>query len=257
VIVETAVEATGAVGGMVVGESGELVQTGYPDKGQERLELPLRAGRISYGSLVLFGDGFEDDDRMTAASLAAQAVVALDNVRLHRIVERQARVDDLTGLANRRQCEDQLATELARTERFGGPLSVVISDLDNFKDVNDRFGHPAGDVVLREFADTLVHGIRDVDLAARWGGEEFVLLLPGTDVLGGANLADRVRTALSERSFRGRDGRVLNVTCSFGVAQHRVGDDERELFAAADRALYRAKREGKNRVEFDAPVRTF
>ncbi|MDX6471992.1 MAG: hypothetical protein QOK22_808, partial [Gaiellaceae bacterium] len=98
---------------------------------------------------------------------------------------------------------------------------------------------------------------RDSDLAGRWGGEEFLLLLPGADAVGGAQLADRVRASLAERSFLGHEGAVVSVTCSFGVAQHQAGGDERELFAAADRALYRAKREGKNRVELDAPVRSF
>ena len=248
VIVETAVEATGAAGGMLVGEAGDLVQCGSPQKGRERLEVPLRAGRISYGALVLFGDSFDEDDRMTAASLAAQAVVALDNARLHRIVERQARVDDLTGLANRRQCEDQLATELARLERFGGVLSVVIADLDNFKDVNDRFGHPAGDVVLREFAQTLGEGIRDVDLAARWGGEEFVLVLPGTDLSGAVHVAERVRAALADRIIIASDGQPMAVTASFGVAGFPETATAEGLLAAADGALYDAKRGGKNRV---------
>jgi len=123
--------------------------------------------------------------------------------------------------------------------------------------VNDIHGHPVGDDVLREFASVLRSTVRDSDLAGRWGGEEFLLLLPGADADGGAQLADRIRTVLPERSFLGRDGEVVSVTCSFGVAQHEVGGDERALFAAADRALYRAKRDGKNRVELDAPVRSF
>jgi len=248
VIVETAVEATHAAGGVLVGEAGDLVQTGNPDKGVERIEVPLHAGRISFGSLILFGDDFEDDDKMTAASLAAQAVVALDNARLHRIVERQARVDGLTGLANRRQCEDQLETELARVERFGGPLAVVLADLDNFKDVNDQFGHATGDIVLREFAHTLEAGIRDVDLAGRWGGEEFVLVLPGTDLAGAARVADRIRTARAERVVLSPDGQPIRVTASFGVAAFPDVQTVDGLLAAADSALYQAKGAGKNRV---------
>src|SRR5262249_56824116 len=146
-IVETAVEATHATGGVLMGEAGELVKTGSTE-GSERIEVPLQAGRVSFGSLMLFGDGFEEDDKMTAASLAAQAVVALQNARLHRMVERQARVDGLTGLANRRHCEDQLAAELARLERFGGRLALVLAGLDTFKDVTDRFGPPTGQVTL-------------------------------------------------------------------------------------------------------------
>jgi two-component system, cell cycle response regulator len=248
VIVQTAVEATGAAGGVLVGENGDLVRTGYPDKGSDRIELPLSAGRISFGSLMLFGDAFSEDERMTAASLAAQAVVALDNARLHRIVEKQARIDGLTALANRRHFEDQLAAEIARVERFGGPLAVVIADLDDFKDVNDRFGHPAGDLVLREFARTLEEGIRDVDLAARWGGEEFVLLLPGTDLEGGARVAERIRRAVASRTVLSAEGERISVTASFGVAAFPGASSAQGLMAAADGALYDAKRAGKDRV---------
>ncbi|TMK69542.1 MAG: diguanylate cyclase [Actinobacteria bacterium] len=246
-IVETAVEATHATGGALMGEAGDLVRIGSQE-GSERIEVPLHAGRISFGSLMLFGDGFEEDDRMTAASLAAQAVVALENARLHRIVERQARVDGLTGLANRRHCEDQLATELARVERFGGPLALVLADLDNFKDVNDRFGHGTGDVVLREFAQTLEAGIRDVDLAGRWGGEEFVLILPGTDLSGAARVAERIRAGRADRVVLTAEGEPIRVTASFGVAVFPDAATAEELLAAADGALYQAKRGGKNRV---------
>jgi diguanylate cyclase (GGDEF)-like protein len=247
-VVETAVEATGASGGVLLGESGDVVQSGKPDKGRDRIEVPLRAGRVDFGSLILFGDDFDDDARMNASSLAAQAVIALDNARLHRIVERQARIDGLTSLANRRACEDHLAAELARVERFGGPLAVVIADLDDFKEINDKFGHPAGDVVLREFAHTLQEGIRDVDLASRWGGEEFVLILPGTDISGAVSVADRIRTALANRLMLSAEGEPIGVTASFGVAGFPEASSAQALLAAADGALYEAKRGGKNRV---------
>jgi diguanylate cyclase (GGDEF)-like protein len=257
VIVETAVEATGAKGARLVADDGRVVESGEPDAEGERLVLPLNAGRSTFGSLELVGEQFDDEQTMTASSLASHAAIALENARLHRIVKRQALVDGLTGIANRRQCEDSLTAEIARAERLGTPLTLVLADLDDFKAVNDVHGHPVGDDVLREFASVLRATVRDSDLAGRWGGEEFLLLLPGADAAGGVQLADRIRATLAERSFLGRDGEVASVTCSFGVAQHQAGGDERELFAAADRALYRAKRDGKNRVELDAAVRSF
>jgi diguanylate cyclase (GGDEF)-like protein len=248
-IVEAAVEATSAKGGVIISSSGELIQTGTPGQGTDKIEVPLSAGEVTFGSLLLFGDHFEDEDRMTAVSLASHAVVALDNARLHRIVERQALVDGLTGLANRRQCEDTLASELARLERFGGPLALVVADLDWFKDVNDRYGHPSGDAVLREFAQLLRETVRDVDLAGRWGGEEFLLILPGTDLAGGARVAERVRVALAGRIVLSADGSPIPVTASLGVAATPPASTAAELFSAADAALYEAKRNGKNRVE--------
>jgi diguanylate cyclase (GGDEF)-like protein len=248
-VVEAAIEATSAAGGVLVGTSGSLVTAGYPDKGSERLEVPLLAGSINFGSLILFGDDFSEEDRMTAISLASHAVVALDNARLHRIVERQALIDGLTGLANRRQCEETLADELARVERFGGSLAVVVADLDWFKDVNDRHGHPAGDSVLSEFAALLEETVRDVDLAGRWGGEEFVLILPGTDLAGGAQVAERIRLALASRIVLAVDRTPITLTASFGVAAIPPVKTASELFAAADDAMYQAKRAGKNRVQ--------
>jgi diguanylate cyclase (GGDEF)-like protein len=248
-VVEAAIEATSAAGGVIVGTSGSLVTAGYPDKGSERLEVPLLAGSINFGSLILFGDEFSEEDRITAISLASHAVVALDNARLHRIVERQALIDGLTGLANRRQCEETLADELARVERFGGSLAVVVADLDWFKDVNDHHGHPAGDSVLSEFAAVLQETVRDVDLAGRWGGEEFVLILPGTDLAGGAQVAERIRVALAGRVVLAVDRTPITVTASFGVAAIPPDKTASELFAAADAAMYQAKRAGKNRVE--------
>ena len=256
VIVEGAVEATGATGASIEA-GGSLVQIGEPHRGGERLELPISAGRESFGVLVLVGDVFTPEQRMTASSLASHAAIALENARLHRIVERQALVDGLTGIANRRQCEEALTAEIARADRLGTPLTLVLADLDDFKLINDDHGHATGDDVLREFAAVLRATVRDSDLAGRWGGEEFMLLLPGADAVGGAQLADRVRSSLAERSFSGVEGAVVSVTSSFGVAQHTPGTDDRDLFAAADRALYRAKREGKNRVELDTPIRSF
>lgn len=246
-VVATAVEETGATGGMVVRPDDEVGRVGYPERGAERIEFPLRAGEVDFGSLVLTGDSFDAEHIETAAALAAQATIALENARLHGIVERQALLDGLTGLANRRSADETLRLEVARARRFGDKVCLVIADLDDFKNVNDTFGHPVGDDALRMFAATLAATVREMDVAARWGGEEFALVLPGTDAEGGARLAERARVALEDRGLR-VDGRAVPLTASFGVAALPPSVDVDELVSAADAALYEAKRTGKNRV---------
>ena len=246
IVLDALLEATGATGGLVIVDGGISAQAGVIT-GDERIEVPLRAGRMNYGRVVLTGTSFTDEDRMTAVSLAAHAVVALDNAHLHRIVEQQALIDGLTGLSNRRAGEKGLEKELARAQRFGGGLALVLCDLDNFKAVNDRYGHLTGDDVLRELGAVLGETVRTVDVAARWGGEEFALVLPGTDADGGAQLAERAREALEARTLLSPNGEPLRVTASFGVAAYPEHGEN--LVAAADAALYRAKRSGKNRVE--------
>ncbi|MDX6453684.1 MAG: hypothetical protein QOH16_3733 [Gaiellaceae bacterium] len=252
VVVESAVEATGAAGGVVLGPHGELARAGDPDAGSERLAFPLRVGSSDFGSLVLTSDTFEADHVETAASLAAQVVVALENARLHRMVERQAMVDSLTGLANRRSLEESLRSELARAARFGDSVCVVLADLDDFKQVNDHHGHAAGDEVLKAFAGALRKTVRESDVAGRWGGEEFALVLPGTDAAGGARLAERARIAIEGRRVKMPNGDFCNVTASFGVASFPESHELGEILAAADSALYAAKGEGKNRVVVSA-----
>jgi diguanylate cyclase (GGDEF)-like protein len=247
IIAEAAAEATSARGSRIVLLDGSVVTRGDADGDGERLILPLAASGEHFGTLELFGDSFGKEERMNAASLAAHAVVALENARLHGMVERQALVDGLTGLANRRAASDAVHAEAVRAERLETPLSVVLADLDGFKDVNDEHGHAVGDAVLRVFAEVLRETLRESDLAGRWGGEEFLLLLPGADEEGAAQLAERVRVELAERSIPGVPG--LSVTASFGVAQYAGEPNTEQLVAAADAALYRAKRAGKDRVE--------
>jgi diguanylate cyclase (GGDEF)-like protein len=247
-IVETAVESTGAKGGLLIDETGEIFRMGDPISGRETIEFPLTAGREKCGNLILFGTEFSEDARETASWLVGHAVIALENARLHRTVQRQALVDSLTGLANRRLCEAALEKEMARAQRFSEPLALILADLDDFKTVNDAYGHPAGDEVLREFARTLQDCIREIDLAGRWGGEEFVVILPGTDLAGGAKLAERIRAELATRVALSPAGERLITTASLGVADYDGDGTPADLLGAADAALYAAKRAGKNRI---------
>jgi diguanylate cyclase (GGDEF)-like protein len=247
IVAVAAAEATAARGSRIVSADGSVVASGDADGGGVRLILPLTASGERFGTLELVGDSFTKEQRMNAASLAAHAVVALENARLHGMVERQALVDGLTGLANRRAAADALHAEAARAQRLQTPLSVVLADLDGFKDVNDEYGHAVGDEVLRAFADVLRQTVRESDIAGRWGGEEFLLLLPGADEEGAVQLAERIRIGLAERPIPGAPR--LRVTASFGVAEYTGEKNSEDLVVAADGALYRAKRRGKDRVE--------
>jgi diguanylate cyclase (GGDEF)-like protein len=249
VIVESAVEATGARGGRLIVDGTEQARAGDPDGGGPPLVIPL--GLDDEQTMLLLapeGRDFSDASRELALWLGSQAAIALENVRLHRLVERQASTDGLTELANRRTFEEALSTEISRTERFGGTLALILADLDDFKQVNDRHGHLAGDEVLRAFADILRAAVRDVDLAARYGGEEFAVLLPQTDLAGAELLAERLRHAIAARPLTARPGALVAITSSFGVAAFPEAATPAALFAAADEALYRAKSAGKNRV---------
>jgi diguanylate cyclase (GGDEF)-like protein len=247
-IVETAVESTGARGGLLIDDTGEIFRMGDPVAGRETIEFPLTAGREKFGKLILFADEFSAEARETVGWLVGHAVIALENARLHRTVQRQALVDSLTGLANRRLCEAALEKEMARAQRFNEPLALILADLDKFKAVNDAYGHAAGDEVLREFARTLQDCIREIDLAGRWGGEEFIVILPGTDLAGGAKLAERIRGELAAREALSPGGERLAITASLGVADYDGNGSPADLLGAADAALYAAKRAGRNRV---------
>ena len=247
VIVETAVETTGATGAYLENSDGYELSAGDPDAPGERLRFPVTAGRESFGTLVLVGNSGPDQSE-TVAWLVGHAAIALANARKHKTVEKQALVDPLTGLANRRVAEGALETELARADRFEEPLALLMADLDDFKAINDRWGHPFGDEVLREFAAALMESIREIDLSGRWGGEEFAVVLPGTDVEGGAALAERIRDNLRNRVIKAPDGEQLEITASFGIAAYPEVESKDDLIAAADAALYEAKRAGKDQV---------
>jgi diguanylate cyclase (GGDEF)-like protein len=251
VILHAAMEATGAVAGVAIQGGQEVAREGSFERTGPPLRLDLASAEVAGEDLALIlhplPTGFDDRTIALGHSLVAQAAVALDNARLHGIVKRQAVTDELTGLANRRSFRESLDTELLRAERFGNGLALIVADLDDFKDVNDRFGHQAGDEVLRAFAEVLSGRIRGIDQAARLGGEEFAILLPETDALGASALAENLRVALAEVAVPVGEHEV-HITASFGVAAFPESHSADELMTAADLALYSAKRHGKDRV---------
>jgi diguanylate cyclase (GGDEF)-like protein len=161
--------------------------------------------------------------------------------------EQAARTDELTGLANRRDMQSRLTQEFSRYQRSGHHFSIVLIDLDLFKQVNDDYGHDAGDEVLRRFSSLLTNVIRQTDVAARWGGEEFLVLLPDTSLLQALTLAERIRMEVAETRFDFNDSR-LPVTLSAGVCTIAQADSVNDLLRQADLHLYSAKDNGRNQV---------
>ena len=164
-------------------------------------------------------------------------------------MSRLAHTDALTGLANRRALQDTIDQRIADAQRYDRPLSLLMLDLDLFKAINDRHGHPVGDAVLRETAALLIAVLRANDVIGRWGGEEFVVIAPETDELAAQQLAERCRAELDEHAF---EQVPEGVTASIGVASFHPDDTARDLVKRADDALYEAKRAGRNRVELTA-----
>ncbi len=177
------------------------------------------------------------------AQAAMHTALALRNAQLLGEIERLATRDSLTGLANRRLFDESLNREVARSQRLGTPLSLMVVDVDHFKQVNDTYGHQTGDAVLREVAGALVSHTKNFDVAARYGGDEFVVLLPGCRRDDAVSVAERVRGGIAQQVGQ------APVTISAGVATapDNASDSER-LMAAADAALYDAKRNGRDRV---------
>jgi len=160
-------------------------------------------------------------------------------------ITRLARTDELTGLHNRRSFNEIFALAWSSARRHGQPLSLISIDLDHFKDINDTFGHGVGDLVLKDFAELLLKMVRGEDVAVRWGGEEFIILLTHADAEAATALAERIRCSFEQSQLRPP---TRPLTASFGVAQLQDGENESDLIKRADHALYRAKHEGRNRV---------
>ena len=184
------------------------------------------------------------------ATLSLQTT--MDVMRIN-LLEWEAVTDPLTGAFNRRYLDRRLNEEVMAERRYGRSLSVLMLDIDNFKQINDRHGHQAGDQVLTSLSEIVAKGLRETDMLARYGGEEFLVIAPQTPLLSAAELAERLRRDIDSHDFSLSNGpgeaRRIKVTVSIGVASSGNGVDSREkLVHAADANLYRAKQEGRNRV---------
>lgn len=213
--------------------------------------VPMRAGVRNIGCIALESrqwEPFDEPGALLAQMLANEAAIALENARLFHEVEKLTTVDALTGLNSRRQFDAASRIEFRRTLRFNLKLSVVMMDIDHLMRVNDAYGRIMGDKVLAGVADVCLRGIRMTDLHARYGDEEFCLLLPETDRKGAHVLAERLRVSVAGLRFQ-TDKRSFSVTASFGVAERRSGTDSIEgLLEQGDQALFKAKCEGRNRI---------
>jgi diguanylate cyclase (GGDEF)-like protein len=235
-------------------EAGEEVETQLA--GAMALSRPLPApesqdGMLGVISIARPGRAFSKREQELFAYLTGQAVISMENVDLHETVRRQAVTDELTGLFNHRRFQEVITAEVERTRRFGHELGLIMFDIDDFKRVNDTYGHLQGDMVLREVARVLRESSREIDEPARYGGEEMAVALPQTGLQGAYEFAERVRQRVEGLKLPLLEGEgSLRVTASFGVASlpHSAKLDKDALVAAADAALYRAKRSGKNRT---------
>jgi diguanylate cyclase (GGDEF)-like protein/hemerythrin-like metal-binding protein len=220
---------------------------GAPERAGQRLALPGRDGnalevrayamRVPDGVLLVLDDTPESAGGAEVESLRARIVE----------LERLSATDRLTGAWNRRHLDQTIETELSRSLRFRQPVTLVLLDIDHFKEINDRHGHPAGDAVLRELVAVMRGTTRTADLVFRWGGEEFVVLAASTGYRSGAILAEKLRAAVEKHAFPV----VGAITVSAGVAEHIATESAESWFARLDAELYEAKRDGRNRVCVD------
>jgi diguanylate cyclase (GGDEF)-like protein len=217
------------------------------DKDLNNLEvMPLVSENNSYGYLAI--NGLAKEERPILDILVAQLTASLKRSRLYEKVQELAITDSLTSVFTRRYAFDRFEEELRRSEEFNLPLSFLMIDIDNFKSYNDKYGHMVGDVILKTTADIIKLNCREIDLIGRFGGEEFMVILPMTSKDGAIFAAERIRKSLENKKIRAFD-ELLTVTVSIGVASYpQDSNSGQDLIDKADWALYRSKQTGRNKV---------
>jgi diguanylate cyclase (GGDEF)-like protein/PAS domain S-box-containing protein len=217
------------------------------DKPAFDVDVRMRRKDGGYVWTNIRGRVSERDALGKAVRVTGMLVDISERKQLEQKLEQMARTDELTGLCNRRRGNQVLQREIDRARRSAEPFSLILLDIDHFKHVNDRFGHEAGDRILVEVAELLRARIRRTDVAARWGGEEFALILPGTDRAAGREVAEELLARMAD--IRTPDGR--GISASFGVVDYRQDDSVSGMVRRADRLMYRAKHAGRARVELE------
>ena len=222
------------------------------DKANEDLHESLKAEQVR----TIISYLMVENEKMRGRTANLQVNLETSQRQIERLkttlaaAEEQGMTDPLTGLRNRRSFDVVLAAQVAAARNAAQPLSLVIADIDHFKSINDRYGHPAGDSVLKWFAKTLSSNVKGRDTVARYGGEEFAIIMPQTTAENAANIAGQIRGQLGAQFWQkpGAPNTMLRVTASFGVAQLQPGEGTSGLIARADAKLYEAKAGGRNRV---------
>jgi diguanylate cyclase (GGDEF)-like protein len=241
----------------VVASADDLPCPHVHDNGARYMCLPLTAQRETLGLLHVQtppDQTLTADRQQLARTVAEQISLALSNLQLQETLRRQSVRDPLTGLFNRRYLEESLDREISRSRRNGQPLALIMLDIDHFKRVNDTHGHDGGDEVLRLVAALMVQSLRKADVACRYGGEEFTLILPEASLPDALLKAEQLREATQQLQIVYQH-QPIPVTLSLGVAGlHDQVADGNQLLGAADAALYRAKQEGRNRVVASSEV---
>jgi len=221
------------------------------------ISLPLKTdhhvlGVINVTDKLAKMEVFTDDDLKYLSLLAHQTVTQIENIRLCEKLSSLAITDALTGIFNHRYFQEELNIEILRAQRYKHSLSLIIFDIDGFKTYNDRYGHLEGDRVLKHVAGEIRKSVRQVDIICRYGGDEFVVILPSTHAKGAKFVAEKVRNSVATLDLLNVENhQVIRMTLSGGVAEFKEGMNKEDLINLADRALYKAKSEGKNKIDIN------
>ncbi len=267
VIKKTKIKLGNAIAGMVAQQGEPMLvkniekdvrfkrKTSPKYKSKSFLSLPLKIKNEVTGVLNITDkiptptDIFTEDDLKILSVIIHQAAIAIENAKLYETVTCLSITDSLTGIFNHRYFQERLTQEINRTQRYHSPLSLIMLDIDSFKEYNDTYGHLSGDKALKDLTDILRGSIRKVDVAARYGGEEFTIILAETNMQGAKVLAEKIRKATEKHFFtKEKDKPQVQLTVSIGIAEYKKDLSKKDFIERADIALYQAKREGKNKV---------